>query len=699
MSTKDPSFSSNNPFRRKLGNFSSHGHSPAHSPAPTTASIFDGSLDSIPRPPPTTFRSASSEDDRRQEDEKHDIGRETTTNTGGTVPEQPRPKKVVKKVRVQSPPPSSPEDAVPIPRFPTVNDSDSDSDSDDDDDVDDDDEDDDDEYGDEYNSDSREYRQHAGPPGVGPSPTNSRDSNISDHTQPRLAPSANPFSKTVHVLEQTGQGQDANTFATSTTAKGALDVDSFKRLLLTGYANISGPSSIPALSTGGNAKALPHDGASNTDASSVSRQSIMDAISQETPRTSHEISETDDPEERRGIVPSSPLATPLPSTSTKKKPPPPNSRHGKLIKIELGADMDSRPSRNPTPPMPISAPSHSTLAPPRKSGIYPVAPGPAHSSTTDVNKPLPQAPFRPSGEEATDSPFDREAIGKAPEPFTNLQANARPPTPPAVTRGRSGSNGSTQARKPVAPPPRRHGRSDSRAPSINTTTVDDETPPRSSLDSNRSRTDSLRANTTPASNVGIPAPPPPRRPNHARQGSSYASPNQGSFTSLSATSPGISESERSPVGMGIRPVSSGGQTEGSTGLATFTTSKDGLPKLSPPPPPPARQASTRRPASVRSVDLGNGHSTARKVSKEKDGNAPPPPPPPPRQRGGSRASAETPASDAEGTKGVSDETQQEISTSTQAPATQQSTEILADLDALQREVDALMGRYGKPGGS
>ncbi|KAI2627846.1 hypothetical protein GGR54DRAFT_435887 [Hypoxylon sp. NC1633] len=673
MSTKDPppSFSSNNPFRRKLGDPSSD------SPSPPPASNLDGSFDSVSRPPFTTFKSAMPKDDGRKEEE------ETRS-----VP--PKPKKVVKKVRVQSPPPSSPEDAVPVTRFPPVSDSEDDEDD---------------------SSDS-----HFRPLSTASFPTGDRevdeDEDSSGRTQAR--PAANPFSKTLQDIEHPdpvqGQEQDANALAASAAAaKGTLDVDSFKRLLLTGYANIPGPSSTSVSGVAGNTGGSSHtslplqDGASNTDASSVSRQSIFDAIIQDTPRTSHEISESEDPEERRGILPSSPLST-ITSSSTKKKPPPPSSRHGKLIKIELGADVETRRAKDTRPAMSISTTSLPAIAPPRKSGSLSILPSQPPSSTTDVNKPLPLTPFRPSVEEAVDSPFDREAIGKVPEPFTDLQTGPRPPTPPITTRNRSESNGSTQLRKPAAPPPRRHGRSDSRAPSIIATDQDDDTPPRSSLESTRSRTDSLRANTS-LSNIFAPAPPPPRRPNHARQGSSYTSPSQGSFASMPATSPGINENERSPIGTGFSSVI-GGQLESLAGLATITTSKDGLPKLSPPPPPPARQASTRRPPSVRSMDTGNGTGMARRVSKEKEGGTaappPPPPPPPPRQRGSSRASVEAPpASVAEGARNVSSDIGKESAGLMQSSGQEtgdnnQGQEILADLDALQKEVDALMDRYGKP---
>ncbi|OTA55834.1 hypothetical protein K449DRAFT_438395 [Hypoxylon sp. EC38] len=671
MATQDQPFSSNNPFRRKLGTPTVS----TESPAAVHASTFDGSSDSTSRPPLTTFRAV------QPEDKKHEEEKDEATSV------QPKPKKIIKRVRVQSPPPSSPEDAAPVARFPAVSDDDEDDDIDDD--VD--------------STDSQEYEDHVDRRRSGPPAATRKDSPEYAQTKPP----ANPFSRTLQDLEQTAD-QDTSALAAGTATKSALDVDSFKRLLLTGYANIPSPSSTSVSAAAGNPKIPTRpqppvpDGASNTDASSVSRQSIFDAILQDTPRTSHEISEPEDPEERKSILPTSPLS-PVPSTSARKKPPPPNSRHGKLIKIELGADSQSRVTKDLSPPISISTTSLPAIAPPRKSSSYSVTASQSPPLPTDVNKPLPQTPFRPSVEEAVDSPFDREAIGKVPEPFADIQSNPRPPTPPVTTRNRSESNGSTQPRKPAAPPPRRHGRNDSKAPSTHGVVPDDDTPPRSSIESNRSRADSVRANANSTNNIKLPAPPPPRRPNHARQGSSFTSPSQGTFTSIPTAGQNVGETERSPTGAGYSSMSSSGQVEGLAGLATITTSKDGLPKLSPPPPPPARSASTRRPPSVRSMDAGNGPGTARKVSREKEGVAPPPPPPP-RQRGSSRASVETAVPIVETARSTSGEVRKEPTNSTepvtQAPnETKQGAEILADLDALQKEVDALMGRYGKAGGS
>ncbi|RYO78115.1 hypothetical protein DL766_005101 [Monosporascus sp. MC13-8B] len=706
---------SNNPFRRKLGVVHPSSATPG-SPAVTTPSgststltsastRLDGqgpsssSLQTATPPPPFTTFSSSLPEDGTRERELHGDKDE---------PVQPKPRKIVKKVRVQSPPPSSPEDAVPVRSFHP------------DDAYDDDDDDEDDSSTSTSSTDSRDQEEDV-------DPFDNAASDTEDHKdieQPLPRPPANPFSRTLKNLERggqaqgRGQGQDGGAMP-GHAAKGSLDVDSFKRLLLTGHANVSdsAPASGASLAVVSPLQPSPQDGASNTDASSVSRQSMADVI-QETPRTSHEISEPEESEGRRNVPRAPPSTTGAPSTFTRKKPPPPNSRHGKLIKIELGADSNAAAATmGPTPSISIgtaAAPSteHARKTSGQSSSIA-RSQSPA-SSITDINKPLPPPPSRAPADEA-ESPFDREAAGKIPEEALlaspQQAAAAQQPQSPPSSRGRSESQSSTQSRtKPAAPapPPRRHTRTESKPPLVQTGSAEeDKDQARSSLDSNRSRADSLRV-----SNGGgggpAPAPPPRRRPNHARSGSSFTPMTQvqhGPVASFPASrSPSLDEQR--PVSVAGIPATPA-QPERPSNLAAITTTpREGLPKVSPPPLPPARHASTRRPPSVRvaSAEAGApapGVATTRKVSREKDGvpMAPPPPPPPPRQRGSSRGGAEAPTGggggdarkagrDGEG-KGTSTPPQ----TQTQSPSS--SADILADLDALQKEVDALMTQYPK----
>ncbi|KAI1112509.1 hypothetical protein F5Y14DRAFT_264702 [Nemania sp. NC0429] len=680
------SMGSNNPFRRKLAVTSAN---PATSSSPRASLSL--SLDSAfgvegaavsptttttTQPPSTTFRIAVAENEQPGEHEE---------------PVQQKPKKIIKKVRVQSPPPSSPEEpesaedaeeASPTARFPSLSQlhGNHDSSKEDNGDKDDDDDDDDD---DDSASDSSNSNDDAGDPF---SPTSGAQGSklASEAVLPPIPP--NPFARTLQDIEGTGPARDANIAATAAAAAGntraSLDVDSFKRLLLTGYANLPNPG--PAVpETLGRPSVATHslgsqlDGASVTDTSSMSKQSSLDVV-RETPRTSHEISESEASEDRKGVFASSPLAT-VPSALARKKPPPPSSRHGKLIKMELGADSTSPPA--------LASPPGQAL---RKASSESATPLRSLQGTTNVNKPLPAPPIRASAEEDVESPFDREAAGKVPEGFVELPVHHRPPTPPPATRSRSGSQTSTQSRKPAAPPPRRHGRSESKVPPVYPNNTEED-PPRSSMESSRSRTESLRIGVNSEKLSYAPAPPPPRRPSHIRHGSSFASANSGGFSST--INPGLNEKERSPLGSSFTPIISPGLALGrSLSISSAAAGPNGQTKNSPPPPPPTRKQSMRRPPSVRSMESSSSLAPMRRVSKEKDG---PPPPPPPRSRnwGTGLPSPDSPALGEEaprkGSMG-SVSAGNGSATPTTVKSGKQGEEILADLNALQREVDALM---------
>ncbi|OAA65269.1 hypothetical protein SPI_02056 [Niveomyces insectorum RCEF 264] len=642
-------------------------------------------------------------------------------------------------------------------------------------------------------------------------------------TQPRIPP-ANPFQKTLEEVGvgsavQAGRGISAAGESPVAVGKGALDVDAFRRLLLTGQTG-GGLLRAP----GGAAGAA--DAASMTDASSVSKHSVFDAGAhplQETPRTSHEISETDD--DRSGLILAVPPQAPgLAQRQTlRKKPPPPSSRHGKLIKAQKDKDNGKDNSKDKT-----------------KGGEEA---SPLASPSSDVNKPLPPPPTRRAVDEDIDSIFDREAAGKLPELDLDPDvsddampvAAPRPPTPPNASHSaplpssarRISSSGSgtetltslpspraalaasaplptttTTTKSVPAPPPRRQARSKSEGkadigherPSPAFTSDDraheqqqqqqqehqhhhhhqnqhrDRSPmgsPRSSLDSARSRPASIKLT------ANAPAPPPPRRAHHAsRPSNSLISPSAMSFASPSLPSASLSpsvlpENDRPPAtwlgttGSGLTggETLTSGAAEGVSLSASVSTpalafagelaSPGSSSTLVPtsrsakPPPPPTRNASMRqnkdgrpalpgektrtgsnsgRPSSLMSVD-----AISRRV-----GQPHLPPPPPPRQRGSSRGSIDVPEGGASTTTAASaaaavDASRRRSSDCMRRLGTEEPTlaeeneereqtgaaeyaggalgidasgpsanDILADLNALQREVDALRGQYGKP---
>jgi hypothetical protein len=503
--------------------------------------------------------------------------------------------KPVKKVRVQSPPPSSPEaDSIPQ-SLPTPI------------------------------SRPGDFTSIDNDPFENATTDSSEDSGDETETLKSTSVPANPFQKTMATLERTDGGESsimpvhASTSGGTSLGRASLDVEAFKRLLMTGSADAAAPASslAPPINIG---QLALNDGGSSTDASSsASRQSIFEPIQEihpESPRTSHEVSDPDD-ERRR-------LATDGLASSERRKPPPPSSRHGKLIKVELKDDAAPRVDTSLLPGW--KGPQQSSMNPLSAQSVW---------SPTDLNKPLPAAPTRASHESDRESIFDREAAGKTPEPA---------------------SPSSTQTRKtPPAPPlTRRHSQLVSESKATRPTSV--RLPTNAEEGSKSSSYEHILSQST----AKAPPPPPTRRPASVRNISQADS----------IPSSGTSQEQQ-------RPRSKSGSV---------------------PTPPPARTASTRqssRPPSVMSMDLTG-----------KRGSTGPPPPPPPRQRASSRTSMEGPVlSSASSRRASSDYYRRSIDSTREEsfapPANHEvlsegnsgANDILADLTALQREVDALRGQY------
>jgi hypothetical protein len=478
------------------------------------------------------------------------------------------PKKITKKVRVQSPPPLSPS----IPDSTST-------------------------IGEET------YSISAKPPTPIPRDDDPFDSTTSDTSDdeelqmPAKAP-ANPFSKTLEMMEHPGRGaQAAAPPNIASPGRASMDVEAFKRLLMTGDSGLGTPTGQSA-SQVQITHALGGDG-SSTDTSSVSRQSLFEPVQEahpESPRTSHEISEAED--ERRV------LATEFhSSTLGRKAPPPPSSRHGKLIKVELRDDPQI--VQSPPTPGPNTSPTYFNSSP--RSLTDP------SRSQTDLNKPLPPAPTRASHDSDRESVFDREAAGKTPEPpspSASIRKKAAPAPP--ITRRHSQLIHNSKLT---------HGDNGRLSPKAEEEAI---TPTRKE---NRPRSDSARA----------PPPPPARRP--AVRGSSH----HGPLTSPSS--------------------------------------------ISLPAPPPSRGSSRAgRPASVLSMDL----------SSDKRASMAPPPPPP---RHGRRVSSDA-QSPGESRRPSGEYLRRSIESARRGSTSSSIQEercdsnvgrpdIMADLSALQREIDAL----------
>jgi hypothetical protein len=509
--------------------------------------------------------------------------------------------KIAKKVRVQSPPPSSPEEVsipqkppTPIPRDepPSIDDP--------------------------FDS------------------SNSDTSDISDDGTTTVKSSyvpSNPFQKTLATLEHTEEAQahpnPTSTKSSQAAGRASLDVDAFKRLLMTGSTGVAtashGTPATPANTAYGvssppraQAAHLALNDGTSTDTSSISRQSIFEPIQElhsESPRTSHEVSDPDDGRGNAEILTTKP---------EKKKPPPPSSRHGKLIKVEL-RDESGTIEPEPNPHL-----GGRIAQQPLGSSIS----FQSHPSLTDLNKPLPAAP-RSSHDSDRESIFDVESAGKRPEPPSPTSSLRRktPPAPPISRRHSQLLTGSKV--------------------DLNAISTGRLSP---NFEEGLSSSDSIVP-----PHAKAPPPPPSRRPASIRN-SSYGMP---------VSIPGISSPEND------RPA-----------------------KSSAPGPPPARMASTRksgRPPSTSNMDISNKRlSTA-------------PPPPPPRQRASSRTSLDPPTLSPSPRRGSEDSYGQSLEERRRGSQVSQTTEpaevsnapaiepsnILADLEALQREVDALRGKHEK----
>ncbi|PHH80279.1 hypothetical protein CDD82_1881 [Ophiocordyceps australis] len=327
------------------------------------------------------------------------------------------------------------------------------------------------------------------------------------------------------------------------------------------------------------------------------------------------------------------LALPLPP------PPPPSSRHGKSLRQDGSGNS--------------------------KPGTF-----------SDIKKPLPPFPARQTVADEIESPFDGEQVGGDSEDDTES---------PTATE--------TYFKKPAPLPPPRKSHSKTGSQSQNGDAAD-QTSPRSQ------NAESLKA--TPADEMGLqsevsrpatqaPAPPPPRRP-HA----------------VSKTSTQTSSQELQPSGKARATSAPGRQYEANfeeTNPPAAVSSLSASGKLATPPrppPPPARNSSVRRHKSSNSID-----SVSRRGSASAALAQPPPPPPRPlpRPRGSSGSSVDVadPSKNMDTGKNVESGLAGAGSTKstavTGAPGESSSDpskafDILADLDALQREVDALRGKLG-----
>lgn len=430
---------------------------------------------------------------------------------------------------------------------------------------------------------------------------------------------ANPFKKTLASLgtesrpaPPTPDGEGRSTEAESKTTRPHYDVDDFKRLLLTGEKSVSGASTAVPPSVSFQSPAHVGDSSSNTDSSSISRQSIFEPVSgplQESPRTSHESVLSDD--ERQRLVGS------IPTAPERVKPSTPRHRYGKLVKPSAPQTVSFE-----DPTLSISDSAMSAAAPVDQS--MPGTPG-------DVDKPLPPLP----------PPQNTQPITQNPNEYThNDMQDSHSETEDAP------SSNNAQKRSPPAPPlSRRHSQLRAKPFASSTersTPIKEEAPTGSKLLSQISPSVSSKA----------PPPPPPRRAGLVRGNSSSSMSTAASFTPVFDQSNATDVSTRSPKpGPPVPPNRS--PSVSSVKRQNQTKSIPGSPSMAPPPPPRRRGSSQ----SSYTPSRLSGHYTERLRSDS-------------------------------GASSIS-----HLAMTPVGPSAAETKDVMADLSALQREVDELRGKF------
>lgn len=358
----------------------------------------------------------------------------------------------------------------------------------------------------------------------------------------------------------------------------------------------------------------PGDVANSTDLLPLSRQHIFEPIQgafPESPRTSHEVSETEDerqiPGTERVILPS------------RWKPPPPSSRHGKLIKLELGDDKGC--TSPPTSDSGGSAPYSSSVS---------------SRSYTDVNKTLPPAPGRASQDSDFELGLDRGSLGRKPEslsPSASLKKKL-PPAPP-ISRRHSQLVSESKLNRSNS------GRLSPKA--------EEESQAQSAIETSRPRSGSSRTISSideDGPRPDKPPPPPSRRVGSVRRTSQH----------LALTMP-LSES--------VPPLSRSASGKAGS-IHSIESMKRGV--MSPPPPPPR---------------LSSGRSSLDGLTSS----------PAPTSRGGGEYSRRS----LDSNRKLSTASAMSFVENTEIGESPITRDVLADLSALQREIDALRNESEKAG--
>ena len=426
----------------------------------------------------------------------------------------------------------------------------------------------------------------------------------------------NPFAKTLASIGTEGKLElpslsqaRRSPGVEPTNGRPQYDVDGFKKLLLSGEKSTpeTGPSAAPPVSF--QSQPSVGDSSSNTDTSSISRQSIFDSVSgplQESPGTSHEGSPLDD--DRRQLVEDQT------TNLQRSKPSTPRHRRGKLVKANAPLTVSFE-----DPSLSYSAPDIITRSP---------------QTPSDAGKPLPRLPVSSTQGGALAVDTSSPVADSAPVP-TSL-----PSSPTAQKRN-----------PPVPPFSRRHSQLKQKpSPMLERSTPKLEGITAEPMELSRS---------PPNTNPKAPPPPPPRR------AGALVRTNSSSSASTGASIPSM------PPHSSVDDI----------------TSNPAKPR------PPARP------------DHSPSISTVKRQQNQfiLPGSSAAAPPPPPRRRGSSQSSYNpsrlsgeyrTTASERlRSDSGTSSSSQLQMTPMTATPSSTESKDIMADLSALQREVDELRGKF------
>ncbi|KAG6120188.1 hypothetical protein E4U14_004024 [Claviceps sp. LM454 group G7] len=446
---------------------------------------------------------------------------------------------------------------------------------------------------------------------------------------------ANPFSKpSPHVQGpgdlQTARREEGEVLKTAAAGKKVLNVDAFRSLLMTGRVGDEQHHEPTAKQTSSTIQPVsPLNATANIandsdDDSSVSSTSESQVEQGEVQEVSSLTSPQDPPKDKKLAI----------------RPPPPSSRHGKSLKKH--------------------------------------EPGPG-SRLDEENASQGAVSARP---QAVSSP--RGSLDDDVQPFvtyreldtvsTEVEVNEAS-QPQADSTARRQNTTKKSAPAPPPPPRRGHSRSDTKLPLPPAHSPSCAHRPSSAAAAAAGDSASRPETTKPSGPV--PTPPPSRRPHTASRQTSQLSASALGVSSPTSTRGSIPTDHAEPIPSSPWPDLSAENHHSSKSSA-------------PPPPPPARQSSTRRPSSLHSTTEGQPRrvsSASESRSRDGPGVLVPPPPPPPRNRSGSGHGAKRASEVTSPVEGPG------LGTGTEnGKGNGKGADILADLDALQREVDALRGK-------